>query len=79
MQVIISFRHASQGLLLSELGGYLLSPAQAQAGTKRISNLLRSRRWGYQFSSAFSDAVPKPLSTGWRAPGSSAQPTDGPP
>lgn len=47
VQVIISFRHATQGLLLSELGGYLLSPAQAPAGTKRISNLLRSKRWTY--------------------------------
>ena len=48
VQVIIEFRHASHGLLLSELGGYLLAPAQAPAGTKRISNLLRSARWTYQ-------------------------------
>jgi Transposase DDE domain len=47
VMVIIKFRHSSQGLLLSELGGYLLSPAQSPAGTKRISNLLRSRRWHY--------------------------------
>ena len=33
------------GFLLSELGGYLLSPEQAPAGTKRISNLLRSKKW----------------------------------
>lgn len=45
--VIIQFRHSSNGLLLSELGGYLLSPAQAPAGTKRISNLLRSPRWHF--------------------------------
>lgn len=43
--VILSVRHRSHGLLLSELGGYLLSPAQAPAGTKRLSNLLRSPHW----------------------------------
>ena len=53
VQVIISFRHASQGLLLSELGGYLLSPAQAPAGTKRISNLLRSERWTFRLIERF--------------------------
>lgn len=53
VQVIITFRHATQGLLLSELGGYLLSPAQAPAGTKRISNLLRSPRWSYQVIERF--------------------------
>jgi len=35
-------------LLLSELGAYLLSPAQAPAGTKRLSNLLRCDRWSAQ-------------------------------
>jgi len=47
IQVIIVFRHNSHGLLLSELGGYLLTPAHAPAGTKRISNLLRSQRWSH--------------------------------
>lgn len=42
---IIRLRSRSTGLYLSELGSYLLSPAQAPAGTKRISNLLRSPRW----------------------------------
>ena len=51
--VIISFRHRQHGLLLSELGGYLLSPDRAPAGTKRISNLLRSRRWGYELIERF--------------------------
>src|SRR6266536_436068 len=46
---IIRFRNNKQGLLLSELGSYLdgypgLS-ARATAGTKRISNLLRSLKW----------------------------------
>lgn len=42
---IIRLRSRSTGLLLSELGGYLLSPDKAPAGTKRISNLLRSPLW----------------------------------
>jgi hypothetical protein len=46
---IIRFRNQKQGLLLSELGAYMdgypgLS-ATATAGTKRISNLLRSLKW----------------------------------
>ncbi len=45
VRVIVQFRHNRHGLLLSELGGYLLSPEQAPAGTKRISNLLRSKKW----------------------------------
>ncbi len=47
--VIIRFRNQKQGLLLSELGSYMdgyqgLS-VKAPAGTKRISNLLRSLKW----------------------------------
>lgn len=45
LQVILMLRHHRYGLLLSELGGYLLGARQAPAGTKRISNLLRSRKW----------------------------------
>jgi hypothetical protein len=45
--VILIFRDRPKGLLLSELGGYLLNPDPAPAGTKRISNLLRSCGWGY--------------------------------
>jgi hypothetical protein len=48
IHTIITFRDRANGLLLSELGGYLLSPKQAPAGTKRISNLLRSPKWAYQ-------------------------------
>ena len=44
-QSIIRLRSRSTGLLLSELGGYLLSFDKAPAGTKRISNLLRSPKW----------------------------------
>jgi hypothetical protein len=44
--VIISFRGYRHGLLLSELGGYLMPPGQAPAGTKRLSNLLHGK-WSY--------------------------------
>jgi hypothetical protein len=53
VSVIIQFRHSQCGLLLSELGGYLLTPDQAPAGTKRISNLLRSPRWHYGLIAKF--------------------------
>lgn len=53
IQVIIAFRHNAHGLLLSELGGYLLGPAQAPAGTKRLSNLIRSRKWTYTLIERF--------------------------
>jgi len=42
---IIQWRNRNHGLLLSELGAYLLTPEHAPAGTKRLSNLLRSERW----------------------------------
>lgn len=45
MLVIVMHRHRNQGLLLSELGGYLLGAEHAPAGTKRISNLLHSSGW----------------------------------
>lgn len=44
---IIELRHPGCGLLLSELGGYILTAEQAPAGTKRLSNLLRSEKWHY--------------------------------
>jgi hypothetical protein len=45
IRAILTFRHRRCGLLLSELGGYVLSPAQAAAGTKRLSNLLEGVPW----------------------------------
>ena len=42
---ILSFRDRMNGLLLSELGGYINGPKHAPAGTKRISNLLRKANW----------------------------------
>lgn len=43
--VILMFRDRAMGLLLSELGGYICGFDRAPAGTKRISNLLRSKKW----------------------------------
>ena len=43
--VILMFRDRHMGLLLSELGGWLCGFRKAPAGTKRISNLLRSKKW----------------------------------
>src|SRR5579864_7225700 len=46
VEAILALRHRAHGLLLSELGAYLAGPAHAPAGTKRLSNLLRSAKWG---------------------------------
>jgi hypothetical protein len=43
VMAIIMHRHRNHGLLLSELGGYLLGPERCCAGTKRISKLRWSR------------------------------------
>ncbi len=43
---ILLFRNSKMALLLSELGGFICGHAHAPAGTKRISNLLRSKNWG---------------------------------
>ena len=43
--VMVILIHRNQGLLLSELGGYMLEPYQAPAGTKRISRLLHAPGW----------------------------------
>jgi hypothetical protein len=45
LDAILRWRNRPHGLLLSELGGYLSPPSHAPAGTKRLSNLLRSPRW----------------------------------
>lgn len=42
---LVERRNRAHGLLLSELGAYLWDPAHAPAGTKRLSNLLRSPKW----------------------------------
>ena len=50
---IVRLRHSRSGLLLSELGAHILSPAQAPAGTKRLSNLLRSPKWSHNLLEKF--------------------------
>jgi hypothetical protein len=45
VMAIVMHRHRNYGLLLSELGGYLLGAEHCQAGTKRISNLVHSKKW----------------------------------
>ena len=44
---IVRLRHNRSGLLLSELGAHIMSPDRAPAGTKRLSNLLRSPKWSH--------------------------------
>lgn len=53
VDAILCFRNRPNGLLLSELGGYLLDPEHATAGTKRLSNLLRSSKWSSSLSEDF--------------------------
>lgn len=43
--IILTFRDRVNGLLLSEMGGYLESPDKAPAGTKRLSRLLHCAKW----------------------------------
>lgn len=50
--IILMFRNRAMGLLLSELGGYLSGFKHAPAGTKRISNLLRSKKWSSELIDA---------------------------
>jgi hypothetical protein len=45
VMAMIMHRHRNHGLLLSELGGYLLGAEHCRAGTKRISSLVHSARW----------------------------------
>jgi hypothetical protein len=42
---IILHRNRDKGLLLSELGQYICGSSHAPAGTKRLSNLFRSKNW----------------------------------
>ena len=45
VRVILTFRDRVNGLLLSEMGGYLDTPDRAPAGTKRLSRLLHCVKW----------------------------------
>ena len=42
---ILVHRNVSKGLLLSELGSYIAGFENAVSGTKRLSNLFRSKKW----------------------------------
>ena len=50
---IVRLRNYRSGLLLRELGAHILSPSQAPAGTKRVSNLLRSSKWSHTLLEKF--------------------------
>jgi hypothetical protein len=50
---ILLLRNSKTGLLLSELGSYITGYAHAPAGTKRISNLLSSKKWDANLIDAF--------------------------
>lgn len=53
MVAILILRERRIGLLLSELGGYICGFDKAPAGTKRISNLLRSKKWSFELIDNF--------------------------
>ena len=53
LKAILVLRHTKYGLLLSELGAYILTADKAPAGTKRLSNLLRSTKWSYRLIEDF--------------------------
>jgi hypothetical protein len=50
---IVLLGDRAKNLLLSELGAYIASPRYAPAGTKRLSNLLRSLKWKSQLIEQF--------------------------
>ncbi len=49
LMAILCHRHRQHGMLLSELGGFLLGPERCQAGTKRIARLLHSDKWSAEW------------------------------
>jgi hypothetical protein len=53
IQVMITFRDRMHGLLLSEMGGWLLDPEHERAGTKRLARLLHSSRWSSELLEQF--------------------------
>lgn len=66
---IIRHRHRQNGLLLSELGEFIAGPDHAPAGTKRLSNLLRSPRWGSSEIMEFLLCKSLLLAQSWRQDG----------
>ena len=53
MVAILVNRNQKMSLLLSELGGYIAGFDHAPAGTKRISNLLRCKKWTHHLIDTF--------------------------
>jgi hypothetical protein len=53
IQSILAFRDRIHGSLLTELGAALLSPEREEAGTRRLTTLIHSRRWSSQIIDAF--------------------------
>jgi hypothetical protein len=53
VMAIVMHRHRNHGLLLSELGSYLLGAEHGRAGTKRISSLVHSSRWDEEILEEF--------------------------
>jgi len=69
VMAIMQHRHRNHGLVLSELGGFLLGSGHCCAGTKRIHNLLSSPKWDGNEIEAFhwkkaSQHVSSPHSSG---------------
>ncbi len=50
---LLAWRKRAHGLLLSEVGAYVLDPAHAPAGAKRLSTLLRSPHWSAEDLTAY--------------------------
>jgi hypothetical protein len=69
IEAVLRFRNRAHGLLLSELGGELLGPAHAPAGTKRLSNLLRSPKWSASLIAEFLWQHAQTQVRAWRASG----------
>jgi hypothetical protein len=53
LSALVRHRHPTQGLVLSELGGFLSAPSHAPAGTKRLSHLLHAAQWTAAFIETF--------------------------
>ena len=50
---MLTFRNRAMGLLLTELGGFIAGFSSAPAGTKRISRLLRCKKWSHHLIDDF--------------------------
>ncbi len=50
---MLTFRNRPMGLLLTELGGFVTGFCSAPAGTKRISSLLRCKKWSHKLVDDF--------------------------